>query len=174
MYCGCFIVPMGHRATKRFSWLSAEGHANLWNRFCHLFLEKVIKVLTPSRVIWIRFDRGRPLMRTRFQRIKQKGYLNDTKISFEIYILQNIESCLISSSDMLNWPAWKPDVLVFHLDPVRTQTSETNTIIGVAFLRPSNSPISLPFPLLSKYLNAHVQLEEVVKSHYHSSLDVGV
>ena len=69
VYCGCFIVPMGHRATKRFSWLSAEGHANLWNRFCHLFLEKVIKVLTPSRVIWIRFGRGRHL-KIRFQRIK--------------------------------------------------------------------------------------------------------
>jgi hypothetical protein len=55
-----------------------------------VFLEKVIKVFTPSRVIWIRFDRGRPL-RTRFQRIKQKGYLDDIKFCFEIYILQNIQ-----------------------------------------------------------------------------------
>ena len=50
VYCGCFIIPMGQRATKRFSWLPAEGYANLWNRFCHLFLEKVIKVLKPSKL----------------------------------------------------------------------------------------------------------------------------
>jgi hypothetical protein len=62
--------------------------------------------------------------------------------------------------------------LVFHLDLVRAQTSETNTIIGVAFLRPTNSPI-LPFPLPSKYLNAHIQLEEVMKSHCGSSLGFG-
>ena len=54
----------------------------IWGKgFVFVFLEKVIKVFTPSRVIWIRFDRGRPL-RTRFQRIKQKGYLDDTKILF--------------------------------------------------------------------------------------------
>ena len=54
----------------------------IWEKgFVFVFLEKVIKVFTPSRVIWIRFDRGRPL-RTRFQRIKQKGYLDDTKILF--------------------------------------------------------------------------------------------
>ena len=55
----------------------------IWGKgFVFVFLEKVIKVFTPSRVIWIRFTRGRPPMRTRFQRIKQKGYLDDTKILF--------------------------------------------------------------------------------------------
>ena len=70
------------------------------------------------------------------------------KFCFEIYILQNIQPWWISSSDMLNWPPWTPVVLDFHLDPVRTQTSET--VIGVAFLRPTNSPISLLFPCPSK------------------------
>ena len=33
----------------------------IWEKgFVFVFLEKVIKVFTPSRVIWIRFDRGRP------------------------------------------------------------------------------------------------------------------
>jgi hypothetical protein len=33
----------------------------IWGKdFVFVFLEKVIKVLTPSRVIWVRFDRGRP------------------------------------------------------------------------------------------------------------------
>jgi hypothetical protein len=52
----------------------------IWGKgFVFVFLEKVVKVFTPCRVIWIRFDKGRPL-RIRFQRIKQKGYLDDTKI----------------------------------------------------------------------------------------------
>ena len=33
----------------------------IWEKgFVFAFLEKVISVYTPSRVIWIRFDRGRP------------------------------------------------------------------------------------------------------------------
>jgi hypothetical protein len=33
----------------------------IWGKgFAFVFLEKVIKVFTPFRVIWIRFDRGRP------------------------------------------------------------------------------------------------------------------
>ena len=33
----------------------------IWGKcFVFVFLEKVIKVFTSSRVIWIRFDRGRP------------------------------------------------------------------------------------------------------------------
>jgi hypothetical protein len=33
----------------------------IWGKgFVFVFLEKVIKVFTPFRVIWIRFDRGRP------------------------------------------------------------------------------------------------------------------
>ena len=56
----------------------------MWNRFCHLFLEKVIKVLTPSRVIWIRFGRGRHL-KIRFQKIKlqvclSQGFYSCTNI----------------------------------------------------------------------------------------------
>jgi hypothetical protein len=44
----------------------------------------------------------------------------------------------------------------------------------VAFLRPSNSPIfpTLLHPL-KKYLNAHIQLEKVMKSHCPSSLGFG-
>jgi hypothetical protein len=65
--------------------------------------------------------------------------------------------------------------LDFQLDPVKTQTSETLIIIGVAFLRPTNSPI---FPTLhyspSNYLlcNIHIQLEEFMKYHP-SSLGFG-
>jgi hypothetical protein len=33
----------------------------IWGKgFVSVFLEKVIKVFTTSRVLWIRFDRGRP------------------------------------------------------------------------------------------------------------------
>jgi hypothetical protein len=60
-YFGCFIVPLGQRASYRFSWLPVEGYADLGKAFFFVFLEKVIKVFTPSRVLWIRFDRGRPM-----------------------------------------------------------------------------------------------------------------
>lgn len=90
------------------------------------------------------------------------------KFSFKIYILEYIQPCWISSSDILNWPAWAPDVLVFQPDPFRTQTSET--IVGVGYLRPMNSHISLPFFLLQKYLNTNIHLEEVMKSLHLSSL----
>jgi hypothetical protein len=54
----------------------------IWKKgFVFVFLEKVLHVYIPSRVIWIKFGRGRP-PRTRFQRIKQKSYLDDTKILF--------------------------------------------------------------------------------------------
>jgi hypothetical protein len=82
----------------------------------------VISVYTPSRVIWIRYDEGRPLWRTRFQRIKQKVIVLILKFCSEICILQNIQPWWVSSSDMLNWPAWMPHVLDFQPDPVRTQT----------------------------------------------------
>jgi hypothetical protein len=45
-YCGCFIVPLGQRASYRFSWLPVEGYANLRKGFVFVFLEKVIKVFT--------------------------------------------------------------------------------------------------------------------------------
>ena len=32
----------------------------IWGKGVFVFLEKVIKVFTPFRFIWIRFDRGRP------------------------------------------------------------------------------------------------------------------
>jgi hypothetical protein len=59
-YCGGFIVPLGQRASCRFSWLQAQGYADLGKGFVFVFLEKVIKVFTSSKVIWIRLDRGRP------------------------------------------------------------------------------------------------------------------
>ena len=118
-------------------------------KFLSLYLEKVIKVFTHSRVVWIRFDIGIPL-RTRFQRFKQKVYLDDTKILFwDLYITEYtaLVNFIVRHAELT---CLIPDVLGFHLDPVRTQTSETNTIIGVAFLRSITSPISLPFPLPSK------------------------
>ena len=90
----------------------------------------------------------------------KKVILMILKFCFEIYILQNIQPWWISSSDMLNWPAWTPDVLVFHLDLVRAQTSETNTIIGVAFLRPTNSPI---FPTLYPLKNISMPIFSLKK-----------
>jgi hypothetical protein len=60
------------------------------------------------------------------------------------------------------------------MDPVRTQTSQINTIIVMAFLKPTNTPIFLTLPLtLSKYLNAHIQHEKVMKSCHPSSLSFG-
>ena len=41
---------------------------------------------------------------------------------------------------------------------------------GVAFLKPANAPFSLPSPPLQKYLNTHIQLEEIMKSCRPSSL----
>jgi hypothetical protein len=61
--------------------------------------------------------------------------------------------------------------LGFQLDPVRTQTSEI--IVGMAFLRPTDSLI-FPNPFLQRYLNARIQLEELMKSHRPSSLGFGV
>jgi hypothetical protein len=59
-YCGCFIVPLGQRARYRFSWLLRLKDMLICGKdFVFVFLEKVIKVFIPSRVIWIRFDRGR-------------------------------------------------------------------------------------------------------------------
>jgi hypothetical protein len=52
-YCGGFIVPLGQRPSYRFSWLPSEGYADLGKRFCLCVLEKVTKVFTPSRVIWV-------------------------------------------------------------------------------------------------------------------------
>ena len=57
-FCG-YIIPLGGQ-NKGFSsyWLK---EMLIWEKdFVFVFLEKVIKVFTPSRVIWIRFDRGRP------------------------------------------------------------------------------------------------------------------
>jgi hypothetical protein len=46
--------------------------------------------------------------------------------------------------------------------------------MGVAFLRPTNFPIFPPLPPpLQKYLNAHIQFEEVMKSHCPNSLKFG-
>ena len=54
----------------------------IWGKgFVFVFLERVIKVFTTSSVVWIRLDRGRTL-RTRFQSIKEKVYLDETKILF--------------------------------------------------------------------------------------------
>jgi hypothetical protein len=83
---------------------------------------------------------GDPL-RTRFQRMKQKVYLDDIKILFW-------DSYITEYTALVDFII--RNVLVFHLDPVRTQASKTNTgFIGVDFLRPTNS-IPLPFPLSSK------------------------
>jgi hypothetical protein len=42
---------LGYRLKDKLIWAKS---------FVLVFLEKVIEVFTPSRVIWIRFDRGRP------------------------------------------------------------------------------------------------------------------
>jgi hypothetical protein len=43
-------------------------------------------------------------------------------------------------------------------------------IIGVAFLRTTNVPIFPSLPPFQRYLNAHIELEEVMKSRCPSSL----
>ena len=64
----------------------------IWGkRFVFVFLEKVIKVFTPSRVIWIRFDRGRPPEELDSRESNKKVILMILKFCFEIYILQNIQ-----------------------------------------------------------------------------------
>jgi hypothetical protein len=62
------------------------------------------------------------------------------------------------------------------LIPFSPHTSEITTIIGVAFLSPTNSCIFPTHTLnpLHKYLNAHIHLEEVMKSDCGSSLGFGV
>jgi hypothetical protein len=44
----------------------------------------------------------------------------------------------------------------------------------MASLGSTNSPFSPPFHTLQKHLNAHILLEEVMKSHLPSSLGFGV
>ena len=64
----------------------------IWGKgFVFVFLEKVIKVFTPSRVIWIRFDRGRPPEELDSRESNKKFILMILKFCFEIYILQNIQ-----------------------------------------------------------------------------------
>ena len=63
----------------------------IWGKdFVFVFLEKVIKVLTPSRVIWVRFDRGRPSEELDSRESNKKVILMILKFCFESYILQNI------------------------------------------------------------------------------------
>jgi hypothetical protein len=55
----------------------------IWGKgFVFVFLEKVIKVFTPSKIIWIRFDRRRSSEELDFREKKQKGYLDDIKVLF--------------------------------------------------------------------------------------------
>ena len=62
----------------------------IWRKgFVFVFLEKGIKVFVNSRVIWIRFDRGRPPEEL-YSR-ESKFILMILKFCFEIYILQNIQ-----------------------------------------------------------------------------------
>jgi hypothetical protein len=55
-----------------------------------VFLAKVTKVFTPSRVLWIRLDRGRP-PEEQDSRESNKKVILILKFCFEIYILQNIK-----------------------------------------------------------------------------------
>jgi hypothetical protein len=126
------------------------------------FLKRWLRYLT-SRVRWIRFDRRRPPEELYSREIKQKCYLDDIKVLFwDLYITEYtvLVNFIVRYAELTCLNSW---CLMFHLDPVRTLTSET--IIGVAFLKPMNSPIFPNFPrLFKKYLNAHIQLEEVMKS----------
>jgi hypothetical protein len=63
----------------------------IWEKyFVFVFLEKVIKLFTPSRIIWIRFDRGRPSEELDSRESNKKVILMILKFCFESYILQNI------------------------------------------------------------------------------------
>ena len=149
----------------------------IWKKgFAFVFLGKVIRLYTPSRAIWIRFDIGRPPQRTTFQRIKEKSYFDNTKILFQD--LYFTEYTALESHCQTHWTGllWTPDLLDFQLgsDSGRTQKTKTKTIVGVAFLRPTNSFIFSPLPPpLQRYVNVHIQLEKVMKSHPPSSLDYG-
>jgi hypothetical protein len=77
---------------KGFSgyWLK---HKLIWEKgFVFAFLEKVIGVYTPSRVIWIKFDRGTPSPPGLDSReSNKKDILMILKFCFEICILQTIQ-----------------------------------------------------------------------------------
>jgi hypothetical protein len=60
--------------------------------FVFVFLEKVIKVFIPIRVIWIIFDRGRPPEELDSRESIKKIILIILKFCFEVYLLQNIQS----------------------------------------------------------------------------------
>ena len=79
--CGCFIVPLGHKASYRFSWLPAEGDADLGKSFVLCFWKRRLRYLHLPEFYGSDLIEGDPL-RTRFQRIKQKGYLDDSNILF--------------------------------------------------------------------------------------------
>jgi hypothetical protein len=160
-----------------FLWVrgQATGFSGYWMKviliwgkgFIFLFLEKVIKVFTPSRVIWIRFDRGRPPEEL-YSR-ESKFILMILKVCLEIYTLHcgefHGQTCWTDLSEFLM--SW------FFIQIQSGHRYMTDTIIGMIFLRPTSYPIFLPFPLPSKYPNAHIQLEEVVKSRRPSSLSFG-
>ena len=68
------------------------------------FLEKVIIVYTSSRVIWIKYDKKEPREELDSRESNKKVILMILRFSFEICILQNIQTLRVSSSDMLNCP----------------------------------------------------------------------
>jgi hypothetical protein len=58
--CGGFMFPWNRGQDTGFPGCQLRAML-LWGKgFVFVFLEKVIKVFTTSRVIWIRFDKGRP------------------------------------------------------------------------------------------------------------------
>jgi hypothetical protein len=91
---------------------------------------------------------------------KKKLILIILKFCFEICILQNIQPWWVALSDMLNCPDWTSDILGIQPDPVRTQTSLTYNCCCV-LLKVNQLP-HFPFPT-PRYLNTHIQLEEVMK-----------
>jgi hypothetical protein len=88
--CAQFTAPQERGQNKGFSgyWLM---DMLIWGKgFVSAFLEYGISVYTPSRVIWIRFDRGRPPEELDSRESNKKIILMILKFCFEICILQNI------------------------------------------------------------------------------------
>jgi hypothetical protein len=64
----------------------------IWEKgFICAFLEKVISVCTPSRVIWIRYEEGSPSEELDSRESNKKVILMILKFCFGIFILQNIQ-----------------------------------------------------------------------------------
>jgi hypothetical protein len=111
--------------------------------------------------------------RTRFQRIKQKSYLDDTRILFwDLYITEYtaLVSLTVRHAELICLNSWCLGLLARSTQD--TDIRDYNHLCGLLKTH-QLSHFLYPSLTLQTFLNAHIQLEEVMKSCHPSSLGFG-